>query len=146
MATTDTIVISAFPGTGKTYLYEHSCDLGLLVKDSDSSGFCKSEFPGNYLDHIEANIGHYDVILVSSHQDVREGLNKRGISYTLVYPGLDLKDEYISRYLDRGSEYTFVNLVRENWDDWVISCYLEPGICKHVVLGPGEYIMDKLQN
>ena len=34
-----TIILSAFPGTGKTYLFNNQEKLGLSVLDSDSSEF-----------------------------------------------------------------------------------------------------------
>jgi hypothetical protein len=121
----DTLIISAFPGTGKTYFYNNS---NKRVLDSDSSNFSwidgggigpsvrNPEFPQNYIDHIKENIGKYDIILVSSHKEVRESLVKNGIKFTLIYPERNLKDEYLQRYINRGSDDKFIGIMYRNWD------------------------------
>jgi hypothetical protein len=43
----NTILISAFPGTGKSFLFNNT---KLKILDSDSSKFDKSKFPENYID------------------------------------------------------------------------------------------------
>jgi hypothetical protein len=68
-----TIIVSAFPGTGKTYCWVNT-DLDVI--DSDFSTFAKSDFPNNYIKHIKSKIGTKDIILVSSHSIVREALVK----------------------------------------------------------------------
>ena len=92
-----TKVYSAFPGVGKTTYFNNT---NKNVLDSDSSKFDKSNFPSNYIQHIEKNIEDpsVDRILVSSHKDVREALVERGIPFVLVYPDRSLKSEYIQRY------------------------------------------------
>ena len=68
----DTLVVSAFPGCGKSHLFRNKGDKKIL--DSDSSTFDKSQFPENYINHIKSNIGDVDMILVSSHKEVRDAL------------------------------------------------------------------------
>ena len=51
-----TLLISAFPGTGKTYSYENS---NKIILDSDSSKFDKNDFPNNYINHIKENLDVY---------------------------------------------------------------------------------------
>jgi predicted nucleotidyltransferase len=79
-----TRIISAFPGTGKTYFYNKNKE---TTMDSDSSQFSgvkdqngnntkerNPNFPKNYIEHIKENIGKYEFILVSSHKEVRNAL------------------------------------------------------------------------
>jgi len=136
----DTILISAFPGTGKTYFYNSTA---LDVLDSDSSTFDKKDFPANYIKHIKENIGEVDMILISSHENVRYELEQSGLGYNLVYPAKELKDEYIQRYKERGNEDTFVKLLEDNWDEWQDVIELESG-CRHIVLQSGEYLADRI--
>jgi hypothetical protein len=121
-----TKIICGFPGIGKTYFYNNNKDSCL---DSDSSNFswaynCDEEkirndkFPANYIAHIKENIGKYDYILVSSHQEVRKALLKNCIHFYYVYPESGRKDEFIERYRKRGSPENFINLVNEMWFDW----------------------------
>jgi len=118
-------VISAFPGVGKTYFFENSRD-HIRVSDSDSSGFPKDRFPDNYIEHIQSIMNENQIILVSSHENVRAALRAHGIEYVLVYPMPHLKDEYLSRYRRRGSPESFLNLLNSYWDYWVRTCEIDP--------------------
>ena len=76
-------IISGFPAIGKSFLSKQNL---IKVLDSDSSTYSwiiengekirNKNFPNNYLEHIKENIGKVDVILVSSHKDVRQILNQ----------------------------------------------------------------------
>lgn len=126
---TDTKIISAFPASGKTYVYENMKNKVIL--DSDSSKFSWTEngdesikvrnpnFPQNYIAHIKENIGKADYILVSTHESVRKALDEAGIEYYLVYPEKELKEEWIGRCFIRGSKAEFCQLIADNWDKWI---------------------------
>ncbi len=137
----NTMVVSAFPGCGKSHLFRNKGDKKIL--DSDSSTFDKSQFPQNYIEHIKSNIGLVDVILVSSHKEVRDALVEEGIEFTLVYPGRDIKDEYIQRYIDRGNDDNFVKLLKSNWDIWLSELEDQTG-CSKMELNSGQYLSDVL--
>lgn len=142
------VIISGFPGIGKTSLFGRAGER--IVLDSDSSNFSwadetkserNSNWPQNYVDHIEENKDKADVILVSSHDVVRNALTNAGVAFTLVYPGLEMKQEYIQRYKDRGSDEKFVKLLEANYESWVKELMAQKG-CKHVVLKQGQYLSD----
>lgn len=114
----NTLVISAFPATGKTTMYNNMKESGLVVLDSDSSTFDKVCFPANYINHIKGNIGKVDVILVSSHQEVRDAMDEAGIEYYFVLPDKSLKYEWIGRCWCRGNPEGFLKLINDNWDEW----------------------------
>lgn len=118
-----TLIISAFPGTGKTHAFYTQNELGIRIKDSDSSLFPKDNFPNNYIEHIKEVVmsGEFDIILVSSHEAVRHALAEHNLKYILVYP-VGLKEEYLKRYEERGSSEAFIQLLSDNWIDWVNSC------------------------
>jgi hypothetical protein len=132
-------VISAFPGCGKTHFFKNN--KGKVVLGSDSSTFDKSDFPRNYIEHIKENLDSADIIMVSSHKDVREALVKNGIDFTLVYPNIELKDQFVERYIERGSPESFVELLGNNWDVWVSETMNQEG-CDRVELKSGEYLSD----
>lgn len=136
-----TELISAFPGTGKSHFYRNSTR---NVLDSDSSKFDKSDFPNNYIDHIKDNMGKADVILISSHKDVRDALVNNELRFTLVYPEKNLKDEYIQRYKERGSDSNFIKLLSENWDNWIDEMDNQEN-CQKIILKSGEYISDLIK-
>jgi len=135
----ETLVVSAFPGCGKSHLFRNKGDKKIL--DSDSSTFDKSQFPENYIKHIKSNIGDVDIILVSSHKEVRDALVDKGIKFTLVYPNMDIKDEYIQRYIDRGNDGKFVELLKQNWKNWVEELNQQSG-CEKIKLDSGQYLSD----
>ena len=145
-------IICAFPGTGKSWLAER-----VGWHDSDSSSFSKlsdgsrnPEFPDNYVAHIKLMSG---VVLASSHQEVRNALKKEGLKFDLCYPRLwndTIKSEYLKRFRVRGSTKEFIQLVDENWNEWLISMHndvesyndVKSG-CRHRVLTDYlEYLSD----
>ena len=133
-----TILISAFPGTGKSHLFRTSKK---KVLDSDSSTFDKKDFPRNYIEHIKNNIGKVDIILISSHKDVRDALVKEGLFFYLVFPNINLKEEYLNRYKERGSPEKFIELISNNWESWIKELQ-EQRNCVHYELQSGEFISD----
>ena len=137
----ETLLLSAFPGSGKSHLFRNNEDLEIL--DSDSSTFDKSDFPSNYIEHIKKNIGKVDIICISSHKEVRDALVENELDFTLVYPKMELKDEYIQRYKDRGNEDSFVALLEKNWETWIGELEEQEG-CKKIELDSGEFLSDKI--
>lgn len=122
-----TVIISAFPGMGKTYYCNNAN--GVIAADSDSSKFSwinnedgtrerNPEFPKNYIEHIKGLIGKVDFIFVSTHEDVRNALIENNIPFILVFPYSGLKSVYMNRYKDRGSDDKFISLLDENFDTW----------------------------
>lgn len=145
--TFDTKVISGFPGVGKTKFIGMS---QLYVLDSDSSNFSwaskgvrNPDFPKNYIDHIKAHIGLVDIILVSSHDIVREALESNGIKYYLVYPDKSLKKEYIQRYIERGNDENFINFITTNWDGFIDKIESDTYPTK-IKLSSGKFLSDLL--
>jgi hypothetical protein len=137
-------VISAFPGCGKSHFYRSMKD-EIKILDSDSSKFDKSDFPRNYIEHIKENIPSADIILVSSHEDVRKELAKNGIDFTLVFPDISLKEQYIKRYKERGSPESFIKLLDNNWDNW-INQLLKQESCDKIILKKDQYLADVIKN
>lgn len=148
-----TKIISGFPAVGKTVLFSNS---ELKVLDSDSSNFSwvkdedgnntkerHPDFPNNYMQHIKENIGKVDYILVSSHDVVREALKDNEINYTLVYPSIELKDEYIERYKNRGNNEGFINFISNSWDNFITDIEKETFPTK-IKLSECQYLSDVL--
>ena len=144
-----TRVISGFPGVGKSHFFKRARDK--VVFDSDSSlfswespGVRHPDFPANYIQHIKSLMDEADVILVSTHKEVREALIEAGIRFTIVYPKREHKSEYLQRYKDRGSEDGFVALLEENWDAWISELDQETR-CSRIELGGHQYLSSILR-
>jgi hypothetical protein len=140
-----TKVISGFPGIGKSHFKN---EVGGKVLDSDSSlfsweseGVRHPDFPNNYIKHIQENIGKADIILVSSHDNVRKALVDAGIEFTLVYPSRHLKEEYMYRYIMRQSPEGFITLMHNKWDDFMDELDLQLN-CDKIILSEGKYLSD----
>ena len=142
------VVVCGFPGVGKTSLFSSETELKIL--DSDSTTFSWSDetktrrnpdWPKNYIAHIQDTRDSSDLVLVSSHDVVRTALVEAGIPFILVYPSLDMKDEYIQRYIQRGSNESFVALLEANYEKWITELMAQQG-CTHVVLKSGQYLSD----
>lgn len=141
-------IISAFPCTGKSYLFQNT---NFKVTDSDSSlfswesvGVRHKDFPNNYITHIKESIPEFDIILVSSHKIVRDALVDNGIDFTLVYPSIELKDEYLTRCANRGSPEGFVKMLDANWNNFILEIESEGGYPK-VKLTANQYLSDIYQ-
>lgn len=142
-----TKVISAFPGTGKSYFADIHGD----VLDLDSNNFTSGhtadgkvrnpDFPTNYMSAIEEQLGRHSIVLVSPHLEVIKGLLEKGIELTLVYPDRKLKSEYIERFRRRGSSEAFIKPLDSYWDDFLDQLEQQKG-CRHIVLGWGQYLSD----
>lgn len=118
--------------------------------DSDSSKFSwvdgeekkrNPDFPKNYIEHILKNIDTADIILVSTHDEVRKELEDNDIKYTLVYPDISLKDEYVERYKERGNDTSFINFIESNWND-MIAILEKESYPTHIKLKSGEFLSD----
>ena len=126
-----TIVISAFPACGKSYLYNNYNGKPFTMLDSDSSKFSwiykdgvktderNPNFIEDYMKHIKENIGKVDVIFVSSHKEVRAALREYGIYYVQIYPEISMKDEMLRRMVERGNDEKFIKFQEENFEKFV---------------------------
>ena len=144
-----TLVISGFPGVGKTHYF--LTESSKMIVDSDSSSYSWSrpgvrnpDFPNNYMEQITSLLGKCDVILVSSHKEVRDALVANGIRFTLVYPARILKEDYRARFLARGSDDAFVELLDTMWDVWITELQ-EQRHCDHIELKRDEYLSDVIR-
>lgn len=155
----ETIVVSAFPACGKSYVFNNQDNLGITCLDSDSSEFSwvkdsegnntkerNPDFPSNYIKHIKDNIGKVDFIFVSSHNEVVQALEDNSITWVKVSPEEGLKAEWVGRFWLRGNDSSFIKFISDNWDtftdtgmDYGYDCLK----CQ-VVLGSGEYISEHL--
>lgn len=144
------IVCSVFPCCGKTYLAKNQEQYHLKVMDSDSSNFhwiyqgygreINPDWPNNYVNHIKENMNNYDIILVSSHKEIREGLAAAGVEYLTIYPDRKCKAEWVGRAVLRDLTWeTYPACTPEAmagyFDIWFDSCATEKN----------RYVMDNCE-
>lgn len=135
-----TWLISAFPGCGKTTA-SRTLKGQINVIDSDSSTFDKNDFPRNYIEHIKENIGKQDVIFISSHETVRQALEKEGLEYFLFYPALKRKEEFLDLYYHRGNNEAFLRVLDKNFESFIESCQNDSNPNKIELNKEGEFLL-----
>ena len=148
------LVICGFPGVGKSIAEEKRKD----TMDLESSNFKwvtnedKTEYginPGWPLNYVNEIAAHYKnayriIILVSTHKEVIRHLQARKIPFLIVAPSEDvpLKNEYLIRFLQRGSAVDFIKDMDANWFRYLRE------ITEHgetvIRLGSGQYLTDIL--
>ena len=52
---------------------------------------------------------------------------------------IDLKEDYVQRYIERRSPDIFISLIKSNWDLWIDELKKQKN-CNHVVLKLNQYI------
>lgn len=169
---TNKIIICGFSGIGKSSAKKHyDMEIKLRnsvnsyigekhkehkrIIDCESSGWShiwkddaeqgrNPEFPKNYIDDIiklmESDVG--DVFLLSCHESVRMELKRRGFKYIIVLPTLNQRNDYLKRWLKRGSDIDFITKMNERWDKMIDSCANDDA--PKIYLDEGEYLSDIL--
>lgn len=150
------MIISGFPGIGKSELFRRQKELGLTVTDSDSSKFSwlspgvrNPNFISDYLEHI-MSFDEDTVVLASSHKEVRNALENHRIMHYVIYPTITSKPTYMENYIIRGSSVEFVENISANWDLFIEDIVNDPGLesdCKlsshiNICLPEGTYLYD----
>lgn len=147
----NTMIISAFPACGKTYLFENQDELlfnylGNKVKftflDSESSKFEKyNGWEKKYVDYIEKNIGLYDFIFISMHEEVLSELQNRDIPFVTVAPDSMeyasnaerrrqlIKQQWFGRFVLRDNSHikdfsSWIEMMSQNYDEWTAADHL----------------------
>lgn len=115
------LVISGFPGIGKSYFYnmnKNRClDLDLDLDYTNNSNDEKNIFIKKNIEYIKSSLnGQNEYILVSANKDVREALKNNNIPFILIYPNISRKDEFIKRFIDIEYSESYVQYIDNNWE------------------------------
>ncbi|ALN97693.1 hypothetical protein Bp8pS_014 [Bacillus phage vB_BpuM-BpSp] len=143
----ETKIISGFPAIGKSSLFKNNNDYSILDSDSidfswvDKTDKRNPDFPNNYIKHIKENIGKVDYILISTHHLVRKELENNKMDYTIVYPSIELKEEYMERIKKRGNTEAFAKIINDNWEKFIKEIESET-FPKLIKLNKGQYLSD----
>ena len=137
------IIISGFAGIGKTGFLEHFPEYrNKKVFDLTSTHFRKNEgWEKFYCDLIESVSKEYDYVFVSTHNTVISELISRGVKFYIVYPKHYCRDEYIERFVKRGSSEEYIKKFYKNWD-YFISMLENVKHENKIELRTGQYLSD----
>lgn len=80
----NTLILSAFPGCGKTYLYQNQSYYRYSILEIESHSFSKNLNWGEiYADSVEENIRKYDILLITQQNEMLLELFRRNIIFLL---------------------------------------------------------------
>ena len=144
-------IICGFSGIGKSTAEQKSRRIldfeSLGYSNIFENGFVVSrnkDFPKNYIDKLEELMkndeAHY--YLLSCHEDVRNELKARGLKYIIVLPHMEYKNEYLKRWLKRGSDIDFITQMDKRWEVMINSCVKDTA--PKIYLEEHEYLSDIL--
>lgn len=130
------MIYSVFAGAGKTSLAKKYPE---KIVDAESSYFqwldndkTKTEtnkgqlaqknplWPQNYIEYIIEQSQSKNV-LIAAQPIVLDILDKKQIEYVTVSPSANQKQEYINRYIERGNQESFINLMSNNFELFINS-------------------------
>lgn len=155
------VIISCFPGCGKTYLYMNNM-FPLKILDLESIYFSsKCEWPVNYVSSIISKGEDYDILLISQHEEVLQLLNERGYPFCVVSPnntksisprkrGL-IKQQWFGRFWLRDKKHALKHTKSDDWlyrmteryEEWTSIEHLSKySPLKIYLLDDSEYLSD----
>lgn len=138
-------IISGFPGVGKSTVAEK-----FGWTDIDSSNYGDKSDPQRwetfqvpYVDDIikkrdELENTPGSVILVSSHEQVRQEMGRREVAYINCFPEGSFIDEYMRRFDTRGDSAEFKALIQVKHVSWLSSMYNDIGCSGRLRLHRGQ--------
>lgn len=150
-------IICGFSGVGKSSAENMQRRSASNIIDFESSIFSHiweqghfedpepdKNFPNNYIDAVLNRCSKHrgEIYLLSCHQEVRDELKRRGVDYIIVMPTIYQKNEYLKRWLRRGSTTDFIVSMEKRWGEMIRSC--EEDNAPKIYLDENEYISDVL--
>ncbi len=155
------IIISGFAGIGKTTLQKNnpsvidleSSDYKWIYQDENTESMDKEMrkgvtnrvknplWPLNYVKDIIEKSNEYEIVLISQDKDKRDCLKENNCEYYVCFPKKECKQDFINRYKSRGNNEKFIELVSQNFDDWIDALMDEKN---KIIMEPGEYLEDTL--
>jgi hypothetical protein len=135
-----TKIIAAFCGAGKTYICENT------EVDAIEIEFWKYKNHGilsMYVNDIKKHFDTVNYIFIATDPTGLKLLHQEGFSITLIYPEIELRNEYLDRYINRDSPHDFIGVFMKYWKPWITEL-TEQTYCNHIVLKKGEFLRDVL--
>ena len=102
------------------------------------------EFPDNYVSALELAIKDNPdkIYLVSYLREVRKELQNRGIKYIIVLPAQHRRNEYMVRWIGKGSDIEFMHDMYYQWYPLISDCQQDGSPI--IRLDTGEFLEDIL--
>lgn len=128
-------IICGFAGIGKSTFMRMSDYV-----DLESTPFAKNwDIYTDVAMHMAKN-GHR--VMLSCHKELRDMLLAKGADFEVIIPRIEDKEEYLSRYAERGNTEQFIKLFEDKWEDFINEILADKDKMNVVVLGENEYLSD----
>lgn len=129
-------VICAFTGVGKTQAAKQYPDLVIdyqLTADDP-------------IEHIKYLVSQGKVVLLPTDPKVMDHLGQEGINFAILYPALELRDEYLQRFVERGDDTNHIGWLSSCWTDLYFACDDRSDGSKYVIRKCGYTVVDFLSD
>lgn len=147
-------VICCFPGVGalefeKKYRYKRNTNKAIKGHLRILNMMGMFEDGKRYVDFLEGLLnGGPDIILSDTQLKVLDILNERKIEHYIVYPSIELKEEYIRRYISNGNSFQHIQHMQKAWYTGIRSIEerIREDFTTLIPLHEGEYLTDIFKN
>ena len=85
----------------------------------------------------------FQYVLLSCRCDIRNELARRGIPYVIVMPRKEDLNEYMQRWLRRGTPTPLLRSLQDNWNAYLASCGNDPA--PKIFLERDQWLKDVLK-
>lgn len=133
----NTILCASWCGTGKTYICENTDISSIEIEYWEYKDGLQRE----YVEDIKKYFGKVHYIFIATDPEGLRLLHNEGFNITLVYPKNELREEYLDRYINRGSSADFIGTFMKYWNTWIDELK-DQSYCKHIILDKGQYLED----
>ena len=155
------IIISCFPGCGKTHLCQNA-DCTSKIIDLDAADYTiQKEWPQNYFNAIISLLETYEIILISQDEEILELLSLSQLPFYIVAPNNSdmisdkkrniIKQQWFGRFFLRDNSHIknstgiepWFELLLSNYDKWTSIDHLQKHHpSKIFLLDEDEYLAD----
>ena len=138
------IIISSFPGCGKTYLMNTHGDKAKMLDALDLMDKGQEvEFDYNkWVDNIMDVVDDYDIVFIPVGEKLLDALNRRNIDYDVFYPSKERRGELIENMVRKKSPRYEIMMLDRDFDKMVDRIEnIEAENCyRHKMNGQGHFI------
>lgn len=121
-----TIIVSAFPGCGKTFLSNKFNNREIFI-DKDNGHLTTELQFGQYNQEIIELIGHTEYVLISQYPEILNIIYEKGYKYVIVAPNNSslisnatrkaIKQQWFGRFILRGNNNIWISNLVQNYDN-----------------------------
>ena len=155
------IIISCFPGCGKTYLSQNADYISKIIDLESADYTIQKDWPQNYFNAIISLLETYEIILISQHEEILELLNLNHVPFYIVAPNNSdmisdkkrniIKQQWFGRFFLRDNSHIKNSTGIEQWFDLLLANYNKWTSIQHLqkhhpskifLLDESEYLAD----